>query len=113
MDSRPYKRSAIKTKVCNWKDQRPHKISVLHQNVQSLNNKLLEVEVILQSELQYVDVLCFTENWQKNQQIGYTNITQFKLVSSFCRVKSEHGGVCIYVKKKFGNQRDLLPPRYK
>jgi hypothetical protein len=99
MVSGPYKRSAIKTKVCNRKDQRPRKISVLHQNVQSLNNKVLELEVLLQSELQYVDVLCFTEHWQKNQQIGNTNITQFKLVSSFCRVKSEHGVVCIYVKK--------------
>jgi hypothetical protein len=95
MDSRPYKRSAIKTKICNRKVQRPHKISDLHQNVQSLNNKVLELDVLLQSGLQYVDVRFFSEHWQKNQHIGYTNITQFKLVSSFCRVNSEHGGVCI------------------
>jgi hypothetical protein len=59
--------------------------SVFHQNVQSLKNKVLEVDVLLQTELSYVNVLCFTEHWQKEQQIVYMNFMQFKLPNSFCR----------------------------
>jgi hypothetical protein len=42
-----------------------------------------------------VNVLCFTEHWQREQQIGYMNFVQFELANSFCRVTSGH----IYVKK--------------
>jgi hypothetical protein len=41
---------------------------------------------------------CFTEHWQKEQQIGYMTFTQFELANSFCRVMSGHEGACIYVK---------------
>jgi hypothetical protein len=46
-----------------------------------------------------VIVLCFTEHLQRQQQIGYMNITQFELANSFSRVTSGHVGECIYVKK--------------
>jgi hypothetical protein len=74
-------------------------VAVLHQNVQSLKSKMLELDVLLQDELRYVNVLCFTEHWQREQQIGYINFTQFELANPFCRVTSGHGGACIYVKK--------------
>jgi hypothetical protein len=38
-------------------------------------------------------------HWQREQQIGYMNLTQFELAHSFCRLTSGHGGACIYVKK--------------
>jgi hypothetical protein len=60
---------------------------------------MLELDVLLQDELSYVNVLCFTEHWQKEQQIGYMNFTQFELANSFCRITSGHGGACIYFKK--------------
>jgi hypothetical protein len=60
---------------------------------------MLELEVLLQDELSYVNVLCFTEHWQREQQIDYMNFTQFELANSFCRVTSGHGGACIYVEK--------------
>jgi hypothetical protein len=71
----------------------------LYYYVQSLKSKTLGLDVLLQDELSYVNVLCFTEHWQREQQIGYTNFTQFELANSFCRVTSGHGGACIYVKK--------------
>jgi hypothetical protein len=39
------------------------KIFALHQNVRSLSGKITELEVLLQSDLKYVDVLCRTEHW--------------------------------------------------
>jgi hypothetical protein len=34
-------------------------LSVLHQNVQSISNKQIEIDLILKSSLKNVDVLCF------------------------------------------------------
>jgi hypothetical protein len=83
----------------NRKDLNSNVISILYHNVQSLNNKLLEIAVLLQADLKDIDVLCFTEHWQKEEQIKLSNIDQFKLVSNFSRNSSEHGGLCIYVRK--------------
>jgi hypothetical protein len=66
--------------------------------MQSLKNKLLELTVLLQSDLKYVDILCFTEHWLKVEQFGVTNIEHFKLVSKFSRIRNEHGGSYIYVR---------------
>jgi hypothetical protein len=58
--------SVVITKVCNGKDQGCHGISDLHYNVQSLNSKLAVLEVLVQSYLKFVSVLCFAEHWQKD-----------------------------------------------
>jgi hypothetical protein len=59
---------------------RNQNIVVLHQNVCSLRAKATELEVLVCSELKYVDVLCLTENWQSNHKLTCINITDFKLV---------------------------------
>ena len=40
-------------------------LSVLHQNVQSIGNKQIEVDLALKSNGNNIDVLCFTEHWLK------------------------------------------------
>jgi hypothetical protein len=66
---------------------------------------MLELDDLLQDELRYVNVLCFTEHWQREQQIGCMNFTPFQLVNSFCRVMSGHGGGMYLYKKRYNNKR--------
>lgn len=73
------------------KDSIVQKTFSLHQNVQCLNGKITELEVLLQSDLKY-DVLCFTEHWKNDQKLGCANIAEFKLVSAFYKNISEHWG---------------------
>jgi len=76
----------------------PDMVSILHHNVQSINNKLLELNVSLQSELADVDVLCLSEHWLREEYIQLISIDKIKLASNFSRSKSDHGGSSIYVK---------------
>jgi hypothetical protein len=73
-------------------------LSVLHQNVQSISNKVLELDLVLKSSLGNIDVLCFTEHWLKEDYLNEIQIDQYKLVDYFSRKNYEHGGSCIYVK---------------
>jgi hypothetical protein len=68
-------------------------LTILHQNICSLKNKITELEVLLNTELKDVDILCFTEHWLNDQNIHCVNIGGFKLISSFCRGRSNHGGI--------------------
>jgi hypothetical protein len=69
-------------------------LSVLHQNMQSISNKQIEIDLVLKSSLKKIDVLCLTEHYLKLIQID-----QYKLVSYLSRKNYNHGGSCVYVKK--------------
>jgi exonuclease III len=97
MDIKPDKMSKVLPTVSSDKKCRNQKTVVLHQNVCSLRLKTTELEVLLCSELKYVDVLCLTGHWQSNHKLNCINTTDFKLVSAFCRSSSDHGGSDIYV----------------
>jgi hypothetical protein len=73
-------------------------LSVLHQNVQSISNKIVELDLVLKSSLGNIDVLCLTQKWVKEDYLNLIHIDQYKLVNYFSRKKYEHGGCCIYVK---------------
>jgi hypothetical protein len=77
---------------------KPDMVSILHHNVQSINSKSLELNVLLQSELANVDVLCLSEYWLREKCRTLISMDKFKLASNFTRSKSKHGGSCIYVK---------------
>ena len=49
-------------------------LSVLHQNIQSIRNKQNEIDLILKSSLKNIDVLCFTENWVKDNYLKLIQI---------------------------------------
>lgn len=73
-------------------------ITLLHQNVQSLGNSVPQIEVIL-SEMNNPYFLCLTEHWQCSEQLSVLQISEYTLVSSFCRGRGEHGGAAVYVRK--------------
>jgi hypothetical protein len=78
--------------------RKPDVVSILHCNVQSINNKLLELNLLLQPELADVDVLCLSEHWLRKECIKLISIDKFKLTSNLSRSESDHGGTCIFVK---------------
>jgi hypothetical protein len=56
-------------------------LSILHQNIQSIGNKLLEVNLVLKSNLKDIDVLCFTEHWLKEDYLKLIHVDQYKLTN--------------------------------
>jgi hypothetical protein len=64
--------------------------------VQSL--KIIGVNYLILLGLKNVDILYFTEHWLKEEHSGSINTDHSKLVSTFSRISSPHGG-CICVKE--------------
>ena len=75
-----------------------YEIRLLHHNVQSLNNKLLDIAVMLTAEYLNVNILCFMEHWLLDTQTKVTNIDYFRLVSNFSRNHSSSGRSCIFIR---------------
>ena len=48
-------------------------IRLLHHNVQSLNNKLLDITIMLTARNLNVNILCFTEHWLSEVQMNVLN----------------------------------------
>lgn len=73
--------------------------TILHQNVQSISNKLIEIE-ILSNTIPYLNVFCITEHWIKNEfEMGKIIIPKFIIADSYYRKQIEHGGSMILVKE--------------
>ena len=98
MDSGLNDKSVVSTAGTNQKVYTDSKLPILHQNICSFQYKSTELEVLLCTVLNHVDIVCLTEHWPSYQNLKCTNITDFRLVSAFCRSSSKHGGSSIYVK---------------
>jgi hypothetical protein len=70
----------------------------LHINVQSLKNKLDELQYWL--ELSKCSILSINEHWLKDSEIELCIPSNYILVGKFCRSKKEHGGSAIYIRKE-------------
>jgi hypothetical protein len=62
-----------------------YEIRLLHYNVQSLNNKLVDIAIMLTAENLNVNILCFTEYTLLEDQMKVLNIDCFRLVNNFSR----------------------------
>ena len=79
-------------------NSKQYEIRLLHHNVQSLSNKLLDIAVMLATEHSKINILCFTEHWLSEVQMKFLNIDGFGLVSNFSRSHSASGGFCIFTR---------------
>jgi hypothetical protein len=70
---------------------------VCHQNIRGLNGKTKPLEVLLNDELS-CDVLIITEHFLRKHEIQSVTLTDFDLMSYFCRPNIERGGSCIYTR---------------
>jgi hypothetical protein len=71
---------------------------LMHQNMQNLNNKLLDIAMMLTVDNLHINILRFTAHWFLEDQMNVLNIYQFRLVSKFCRRYSTSGGSCIFTR---------------
>lgn len=72
---------------------------ILTHNVQCLTNKIDMLNIFLSNGNNKFHVLALNEHWMSEEQIKHVNILGYTLVSSFCRDKGNHGGVCILIEK--------------
>ena len=71
-------------------------VSIIHQNINSLKNKVDQVEHFL-NEVE-ADIVVLTEHGMRTEELSLTKIQNYKLVSKFTREKHKLGGVSIYAK---------------
>lgn len=69
-------------------------VSVFHQNVQCLSNKVDSFEVFFESL--NCNFFCVSEHWFMHDNIESSQIGDFILVDHFSRVSHVHGGVAIF-----------------
>jgi len=79
-------------------NSKEYEIRLLHHNVQSLSNKLLDIAIMLATEHSNINILCFTEHWLSEVQLKVLNIYGFRLVSNFSSSHSASGGSCIFTR---------------
>lgn len=74
----------------------PNNLKLIHQNIQGLPGKELELELFLEET--NVDILCITEHWLNQHQQLIVSINNYKLISSFTRHSAIRGGSLILLK---------------
>jgi len=63
----------VEEKVGDWKDFNSYVLNILHCNIHSLSNKLLELSFLLNSDLINLHISCFTEHWLMEDKIRVLN----------------------------------------
>lgn len=83
---------------------RDFNLSIFHLNVQSLHNKITELQVFLNSKP--FDIFCVSEHWLDINSLDKIKLNKYSLIASFCRqTKEMHGGVAIYTTSKISVRR--------
>jgi hypothetical protein len=59
----------------------------------------MELSVLLNTTLQSIDALSFTEHWLAEDQLDLLEINKFKLVSKFCMKDCKNGGSYTFLNK--------------
>jgi hypothetical protein len=88
----------MELKGCN-KSKSTNNITLYHQNVHSLTNKIDELNIFMESNYTGPQLICFTEHHLKESEITKLSLEVYTLVSGFCRKEFLGGGVCILINK--------------
>lgn len=73
-------------------------LKAVHYNVQSLNNKLPELTLILSCYKCNIDVVCLTEHKLTSDHMYVLDFGNFMLISNFSRIVCKDGGTHTFVK---------------
>lgn len=79
---------------------------IAHMNIQSLRNKMSELEVLL-DELP-CHIVSLNEHWLNESEISLYVPTSYKLLSYYCRGETGYGGVSLYMQKNVDIRVELL-----
>ena len=79
-----------------------NKMSIVHDNIQSLTNK----KDILETELSNFDVIRLTETWLDQRTENVDTELNGYIAYRRDREGDSHGGVCVYVSKNFVSKRN-------
>lgn len=74
--------------------------TVMHINIQSIKNKLDELEVFLMEH--NVDIACITESWCRPDETDCIKVAGYSVVANFCRSSRIHGGCLILARDAVG-----------
>lgn len=80
----------------------PEKITILHQNVDRIGNKIERLNHLL--DIHKPDVVVITEHGLKADCIRTVNLVNYDLIIAYCRTNHKKGGVAIYRHNLLGNQ---------
>lgn len=85
----------------------PITLTLVHQNIQGLSGKDLEIELFL--EKFRVDIFCITEHWLKNYEMLF-NYENYNMSSAFNRKILQRGGSLVFIRKtlKAKERKDIV-----
>ena len=72
--------------------------NILHLNIQSINSKTLDLELLLNELNSNIDVICVDEHWLNASQISSVHLQNYIIANYYCRLRVKHGGTMIFVK---------------
>jgi exonuclease III len=91
------------------------KLTILHQNIRGISNKIDEFLISLSAN--EPQIICLSEHHLRTDEVGQLNFCQYTVGTSFCRQTYIHGGVCVMVHKniqfttinldRFNKEKDL------
>jgi hypothetical protein len=79
-----------------------HQLTILHQNMQEISNKINRLNHLLEET--NPDVIILSEHGLKLHQLENTRLANYCLKSYFCRENHKKGGVAIFVKEGLEGQ---------
>jgi hypothetical protein len=75
-----------RSKRRKYLESNSYNLTLLHRNMESLTNKLMELSGFLDTGLLNLDVVCFSEHWLIDKQIKTFKIEQYKLADNISKV---------------------------